>query len=301
MSTLTGEVQSELRGYRDILEFWRATRLFEQTGIAYYAHTLPANCRIIYMANSDRGALHLKNIDDPLTYWQAHAPVPKNSPWPFQHPMVFDGVSSGLHIDEIPPEIFPVDVHGLFREHCTTASEAEEFMVKYNYFWRGQNLIVHDHFGNSVAFEKTSCRVATRKPNAQGINFVNEMGALDPEIQEYQKCQRERWLKQNNWEWNDSPDGCAFTVYGQQWKNLARYVDALSTEPTWENAKQVMEQRDPSGPMCLTGEKSHPGQVVAGCTLWMDIYEMDNKRLHRRQWRGDVPAYFDTPERVQFV
>jgi hypothetical protein len=314
----------ELQGYRDLLlekergmrdagapqeiialsrtlEFWRTTRLFEQTGIAYYSATLPANCRILYMAESDRGALHLKNVDDPLNYWKPQPPIPQNSPWPFEHPLVFDGVSSGLHIDEIPPEIFPVDVHSLCREHCTEVDAAEEFMVKYNYFWRGQNLIIHDHAGNSVAFEKTSCRVATRGPNAQGINFVNEMGALDPGIAAHQRNMRQRWLDQNNWDWNDSPDGCAFIVYGGQWKNIARYVDELSLNPTWDNAKQLMEQRDPSGPMCLTGEKSHPGQVVAGCTLSMDIYEMDNKRLHRRQWRGSTPAYLDTPEIVQFV
>jgi hypothetical protein len=33
----------------------------------------------------------------------------------------------------------------------------------------------------------------------------------------------------------------------------------------------------------------------------MNIYEMDNKRLHRRQWRESTPAYLDTPEIVQFA
>lgn len=82
---------------------------------------------------------------------------------------------------------------------------------------------------------------------------------------------------------------------------MARYVDDLSLNPTWDSAKQLMEQRDPAGPMCLTGEKCHPREEVVGCTLMMQMYEMDNKKYHRRQWRGDVPAYLDTPEIVQFA
>jgi hypothetical protein len=52
--------------------------------------------------------------------------------------------------------------------------------------------------------------------------------------------------------------------------------------------------------MCLTGEKVHPDEKVTGCTLVMDVWFMDKKKLHRRQWRGDTPAYLDTPEIVQF-
>lgn len=282
------------------LEFWRATRLYEETGVAYYAQPLPANCRVLYLADSDRGALHLKNLDDPLGYWQPLPPIPDREPWPFPHPLVFDAVSSGLHIDEVPPEIFPVDVHALCREHCTTVTEAADFMVRYNFFWRSQNLLIHDFHGESIALEKTACRVAWRGPNSQGINYINEMGALDSDISRFQRTQRAKYLQQIDEVWEESPHGCAFTVFENQWRNLTRYVEELSLAPTWENAKQVMEQRDPAGPMCLTGEKQHPKQTVAGCTLLMSIYEMEAKRLHRRQWRGSVPTFLDTPEIVQF-
>jgi hypothetical protein len=62
-----------------------------------------------------------------------------------------------------------------------------------------------------------------------------------------------------------------------------------------------MEQRDPSGPMCLTGAKSHRDQEVTGYTLQMRMYEMDNKRQYLRQWRGSTPVYLDTPEIVQYA
>jgi hypothetical protein len=314
----------ELRGYRDLLDeeerglrdagndetlialskslnFWRGTRLQQETGKAWYAQATPEKCRVLYLAESDRGALHLKNVDDPLTYWKPRPPLGAEAKWPFEHPLVFDGVGSGLHIDEIPPEIFPVAVRELCQEHCGTVPEAEEFLVRYNYFWGSCNQLVHDKNGNSVAFEKTWCRVATRGPNAQGINFITGMGSLDPELSAFQKQQRRKYLDQIGASWDDSPDGCFFTQCENKWKNMARYVNELSLNPTWENAKQLMEQRDPSGPMCLTGGKCHPDQTVVGYTQVMDIYEIDNKRLHRRQWRGDVPVYLDTPEIVQFV
>jgi hypothetical protein len=317
-------VYPELRGYRDRLEraeagmrdagvpddliaisktlkFWRDTRLLQETGRAYFAMPLPEKCRILYVPQSDRGALHLKNVDDPLTYWTPRPRHGVNPPWPHTHPLIFDGVGSGLHIDEISPEIFPVEVQALCKEHCTTVEAATEFMVRYNYFWSSQNLLIHDHHGNSMAFEKTRCRVATRQPNAQGINFISGMGALDPEISAHQKRQRQQYLDQQGWSWDDSPDGCFFTQCENKWKNMARYVDDLALNPTFDNAKQLMEQRDQDGPMCLTGEKAHPAMQVAGCTLVMDIYLMDEKKLHRRQWRGNIPAYLDTPEIVQFV
>src|SRR5688572_14333987 len=83
---------SELRGYRDLLMeeyrgmreagvdddtialsaslgFWRDTRLLQQTGRSWHAIIMPEKCRVLYVPESDEGALHAKNVDDPLTYW----------------------------------------------------------------------------------------------------------------------------------------------------------------------------------------------------------------------------------------
>ncbi|MEO6909166.1 MAG: hypothetical protein ABI210_14875, partial [Abditibacteriaceae bacterium] len=293
-------VEDNLIALSQSLNFWRSTRLLQETGIAYYAQAMPEKCRILYMADSDRGALHLKNVDDPLTYWTPAPPVAPNTPWPYTHPLFFDGVGSGLHIDEIPPEIFPVDVRPLCQEHCTTVKEAEEFMVRYNYFWSGQNLLIHDNKGNSVAFEKTSCRVGVRGPNEKGINFINGMTAVDPEISAFQKQQRQKYLDQIGIQWNDSPDGRYFDFSENKMNNMIRYVKELSLNPTWDNAKQLMEQRDSSGPMCQMGERLHHDQPALEYTLQMLIFEWDNKRMHLRQWRKDVPVYLDTPEIVSF-
>jgi hypothetical protein len=317
-------VYPELRGYRDLIDieenamreagvddnlialsksfnFWRDVRLQQETGKVYYAMALPEKCRVLYLPDSDRGPLHLKNTDDPLTYWTPQPPVERGTPWPQQHPISSDGVGSGLHIDEVPPEIFPVNVHGLWREECTTLREATELLVRYNYFWGHQNILLHDRHGDSVAIEKTRCRIATRGPNKQGINFINGMGALDPELSAFIKEQRQTYLDQRGEVWEESPEGCFFNTCENKWKNMARYVDELSLQPSYDNAKQLMEQRDKSGPMCLTGEKSHPDLPVGGCTLIMDIWIPRDKQRHRRQWRGQVPAFLDTPELIQYA
>jgi len=313
----------ELRGYRDkildeyrglhdagvdedtialnaTLGFWRDTRLLEQTGRAVHVAIMPEKCRILYVPDSPDGALHAKNVDDPLTYWKPRTPFAKNAKWPWTHPLTFDGVGSGLHVDEIPPEIFPVDVRELCMEHCTTVTAATEFMVRYNYFWSSQNLLIHDNHGNSMAFEKTRCRVAARPPNANGVNFISGMGALDPGIRAHQTAMREKYLKQIGADWNN-PDGCFWKMCQGKWDNMTRYVSELPARPTFEDVKMLMEHRDENGPLCLTGKKSHPSDPAAGCTLCMDVWFMDQKKLHRRQWRGETPAYLDKPEIVQFT
>lgn len=312
----------ELRGYRDLLmeeqrgmidagadedtialagtlHFWRDTRLLQQTGRGWHAPVMPEKCRVLYAPETDEGALHAKNVDDPLTYWKPRPPYPKGAKWPYPHPLIFDGVGSGLHIDEIPPEIFPVEVRSLCMEHCTTVEAATEFMVRYNYFWSSQNLLIHDTRGNSMAFEKTRCRVATRKPNAKGVNFINGMGALDPGIRDHQRRMRAKHLEQAG-QGPDSMEALYFKFCEAKWNNMAKYVEQVSDNPTLESVNWLMEQRDPSGPMCLTGKKVHPDEKVSGCTLVMDIWFIDKKKLHRRQWRGNTPAYLDATEIVQF-
>jgi len=284
----------------ETLNFWRDTRLLEETGKAFHAVALPEKCRVVYVPDSDEGALHAKNVDDPLTYWAPRPPFGANPAWPCRHPLWFDGVGSGLHIDEIPPEIFPVSAIALCQEHCTTVSAAREFLIRYNYFWSSQNLLVHDTHGNSVAFEKTHCRVATRGPNAQGINFITGMGALDPEIRDFQHHMRQQYLAQIGADW-DGPDGRFWKICQGKWDNMVRYIAELSEDPTAAGLMALMEKRDPTGPMCLTGQKCHPDEAAPGCTLVMDVWLIDRKKLRRRQWRGKTPAYLDTPEVVQFL
>ena len=139
-----GGLNQEVIALHRTLGFWGDTRMQQETGRAVFARALPEECRVLYVPHSDRGALHLKNLDDPLNYWKPLPRIEKDEPWPLQSPLVFDGAGSGLHIDESPPEIFPADAVKMARECCQTLLEAEEFLTRYNYFWRGQNLLFRD-------------------------------------------------------------------------------------------------------------------------------------------------------------
>src|SRR5690606_22011755 len=55
-------------------------------------------CRVAYLPDSDRGAMHIKNVDDPPTFWKKRPPMTE---YPFKG-LVWDGTGSGLHFDEEP-------------------------------------------------------------------------------------------------------------------------------------------------------------------------------------------------------
>lgn len=275
-------------------------RLFALTGKMYYAEAKPEKCRVLYVPNAKGGAIHTKNVDDPNNYFKPDAPVKPGTPWPFPHPLFFDGVGSGLHIDETPPDIFPVNPLELCREHCTTVPAAIDFLVRYNHFWHSQNLLVHDYFGNSVAFEKTACRVAVRGPNKNGVNYITGMGALDPGIAAHQKAMREKYLQQVGEDW-DGPNGSYWKVCEGQWRNMTRYVNELPAEPTLEEINALMEKRDPDGPLCKTGVLGHPSLTIAEWTLVMHVWFPNRKAAQRRQYRDGKPAYLDPVEYIQYV
>lgn len=312
----------ELRGYRDRLEaedrgmrdagvsdelialwrtlgFYTMTRLYEQTGRACDFEMGTEECRTLFVRDSEDGPIHAKNVDGPPRGWKPLPPIPNGTPWPFPYAVTLDGVGSGLHIDEIPPEIFPVDAWELCRTHCETTAAATEFMVRYNYFWADGNLIVYDREGDSMAFEKTRCRVATRKPNRNGMNFISGMGALDPGIREHQRKMRQKFLDQVGRDW-DGPEGCFWRESDETYKNMARYVEALPSRPTLEQVHELMSRTDPGGPLCYTGEKSHPDQPDGCLSAVMHIFLPQQRKHIRRQSRDGKPAFLDKPEVIQY-
>lgn len=305
-------IDAEDRGMRDAgvaqetialsrsLDFYTRTRLYQETGRAYYFEPGTEECRILYMPESEVGPIHAKNVDGPLPENATPMPpMPRGTPWFWNHPIVLDGVGSGLHIDEVPPEIFPADIYVLCYGHCTTLSEAVELLTRYNYFWGHGNLLVHDFHGNSMAFEKTQCRVATRGPNRNGMTFTSGMGALDPGIREHQRAMRQKYLDQIGDDW-DGPEGCFWKMSDETYKNMARYVEELPARPTVKQVNELMERRDPEGPLCYTGEKSHPRQPAGCWSAEMRLFIVNERKCIRRQVRNGKPAYLDTPEVIEY-
>ena len=291
-------VSNEMIALHRTLDFFLLTRLYEQTGRAYYAEPGVEECRVLYVPDSEVGPVHAKNVDGPLDGWEPILPTPPGTPWFWNHPIVLDGVGSGLHIDEVPPEIFPVNIYDLCYDNCATLSEATELLTRYNYFWGHGNLLVRDNHGNSMAFEKTQCRIATRGPNRHGMNFISGMGALDPGIREHQRRMRQKYLDQVGRDW-DGSEGRFWRESDQTYANMAMYVERLPARPTLREINELMERHDPGGPLCYIGEKTHPQQP--GCwTVEMRVFLLDEYKLIRRQVRDRRPAYLDEPEVISF-
>lgn len=289
-----GGISEELIAIVESMDFWRDYRLPVEAGKSFYRlateRKLRERCRVVYVPESDQGQLHAKNIDDPLATWTPGPIDTSPGPWP-HGPLFFDGVGSGLHIDEVPPEVFPVDAIAMAGKHCGTVEETREFLVRYNYFWGGGNLLVHDYEGNSVAFEKSSrCRIATRGPDRKGINYITGMGAFDPEMAAFVDQQREIYLRET-----EQPDDSLEATYWRfckgQFRNMARYMKELAQEPTADKLTDVMCARDSDGPLCKGGVPCHPDDVLREATLMQRLYFLDQKRQLVRQWADDKPVW----------
>lgn len=285
------------------LAFWRDYGFRREAGESFYKiasdRRLRERCRVVYMPESDRGALHAKNVDDPLASFVPKPPVTDPGPWPYSQ-LFIDGVGSGLHVDEMPPEIFPVDARDLCRKHCATVAGAAEFLVRYNHFWGSANVVVHDDKGNSVALDKASrCMVAVRKPDASGISYVNGMSSFDPEYQAFIDQRRALYLRETRQD-ADSMEAAYLRGCDGVLRNMTRYMRELKAERTFDKLLDIMTRRDPDGSMCKSGVPCHPDDDSRHTTLIQDLLFLDDRRLLRRQWRGETPVWDDPWEVVQY-
>ncbi len=261
---------------------------------------LRERCRVVYLPDSDHGPLHFKNVDDPLETWTPKPPEPQGQPWPHA-PLYYDGTGSGLHVDEDPVEIFPLNAVSLCKEHCATVPQVREFMVRYSHFWEGANLLVHDEKGNSVAFEKASRnRIAVRDAQPGGLNYINGMSAFDEEYQAFISSQRRTYLQLTG-QGADSVEACYFRFCDGVLRNMKRRMGELAGEPTLAALLTVMTSRDPDGALCKSGRKVHPDEVNPGVTLYQTLHFLKSRIMLRRQWRGATPVWEDPWEEVRYI
>ncbi len=296
-------MSSELIALAESLDFWRAYRFAREFGKPFVPPSRPRTdverCRVVYLPDSDHGPLHMKNVDDPLETWVPDPPLKNPGSWPHT-PLFFDGVGNGLHIDEVPPEIFPVNGIHLCQRSCETVAEAEEFLVRYNYFWGGGNLLVHDDHGNSVAIDKASrCRFAVRRPTSSGLNYVNGMSSFDPEHEAFINRQRTAYLAASGQD--ETGTDAAYWLFSRGvLRNMLRYMDALDREPTMDKLIEVMTARDADGPMCKTGIATHPDETTREATLRQNLCFLADRIVWRRQWRGNTPVWDDPWEIIKY-
>jgi hypothetical protein len=147
-------------------------------GFARFRKTSTEKCRVAYIPVTDKGRMHIKNVDDPIRFWKPQPPMEKSI---LEVPPLFwDGVGNGMHIDDEPEEIFPLPVPLMCMDECKDVPTAVEFLKRYSPFWGAQNIVLRDDQGNSVAIEKAShnfievIEPAQGRPSYISGNFCRE-------------------------------------------------------------------------------------------------------------------------------
>ena len=294
----------ELIALQESMGFWINYRCRAETGRIPHGGSLPPEqrerCRIVYAPETDAGPLHFKNIDDPVHSWQ---PLPEDStsfPDPFT-PLFFDGVGSGLHIDDAPPEIFPANAVNMAKRACATVAEAEEFLTRYNYFWGSANMLVHDKLGQAVAIDKASrCRYAVRRPGPNGVIYINGMSSFDPAYQAYIEARRHQYLQESRQD-DTTPEATYFRGALGTLRNMTRRMKEFEQQPSEAALYEHMNSRDADGPLCRMGKQHHPDDPVRAATLVQRCYYLRDRVMKWRQWRGETPVWEDTWKTVPFT
>jgi len=268
-------------------------------------HPHPAGderCRVAFLPHSDHGRLHMKNLDDPATWWK-----PEPEPiWLYPRPdqtLFADGVGSGLHLDEEPPELFPLPVRShMLHTYADDVPSAVEFLTRYRYFWGRANLLLFDRTGRSVAIEKCSFNfIEVFEPGPDGISHISGMTCRNPDSPQgrYQQHQREKYLRLYG-QPLDGPDMAFWTVCRRFEEKLASGLAALAHHPTLDGLVRLFTRPWPEG-LRKDGLRIHPQQGLIGYTLMSYVSLLDEGRLLRWQ-RSPLPelAWPDQPEEFHY-
>jgi hypothetical protein len=258
-------------------------------------------CRVAFDPNTDQGVLHIKNVDDPDTYWKPSEPMAATAPWvePKEKFLVWDGVGSGMHIDDEPEEIFPISAREMYRHYVDDVPSVVEFLTRYKVFWGGQNVVIHDAKHRSVAIEKASYNhIEVFYPDSTGRSWCSGMATRDPNSPQgkYHRAKRNQYLELFN-QPKDGPDQTFWNVCDAGEKKLGD----LMRKPGQLKIDEVFELYTTPFPKGLnkTGTLFHPKQSYGEYTLTTWATVSTPTKVTRYRWqRGAKPEvkYPDKPE-----
>lgn len=290
LQALTGISDRQLAAYRSLGDY------LTFRGNASAQPITSEKCRIIYLPETDRGEFHIKNVDDPITFWKPTTHKPEHPPKVTG--LTWDGVGSGMHMDDEPEEIFPLPYREMVRAHCDDVPGAVEFLTRYSNFWGGQNIVLYDAQKRNVAIEKSSYNfIEVFEPGENGGSHCSGMACRDLNSPQgrYQTAQRQKYLET----FNLPQDGGDMTF----WKACDRAEQMLGNlmkKPNL-NVDEIFELFTTPWPNGLnkTGQKLHPQQAMGEYTLVTLVELFDQKQFIR--WQRDVEGNYPTePEAYQF-
>jgi len=254
-------------------------------------------CRVAYLPDTDRGTLHVKNVDDPATHWKRRPPITSFTWTGLQ----WDGTGSGLHIDDEPPELFPLPITPMCLANCNTVPEAIDFLTRYSVFFGRCNVLLYDDAKRSVAIEKCSFNhMQIHQPDRFGRSHISGMVCRDPEspIAKFQKAKRDQYRKLFNLPDNGS-DAAYWNASTVAEAKLAKLLDAPAGVP----ARTIVDYFRTPRPAGLNknGDQTHPDQPVLDFTLITQAFYLDERKVDRWQ-RSDTDLTWPTdPEHYDFA
>lgn len=248
----------------------------------------PEKCRAVYLPETDRGQFHIKNVDDPMTY---HRPDPKPvTANPMDVPLAMDGVGAGLHIDDEPEEIFPLQPKAMLCHYADDVPGAVEFLTRYAPFWGGANNLFYDRQKRCVAIEKSSYNfIDVYGPDACGGVHISGMCCRDP------KTAQGRYVDEKRRQYVTLfglPDDCSDNAY---WRGAAAYETRLAAfldrpvSPTVAETIDLFTAPTPRG-LNKWGAMFHPDQGYLQYTLRIHAYLNDERTVLR--WQRDAFGNF---------
>lgn len=295
LQRLTGMSERDMALYRSL----HAYVLFR--GFARLALPPVEKCRVAFVPETDHGPVHIKNVDDPNTYWK---PEPEPT-WLFpraEQMLYTDGVGNGLHMDDEPAEIFPLPVMQMYPLYADDVPGAVEFLRRYSPFWGRANLLLHDRQHRAAAIEKCSFNFfEVFPPGPNGAIHISGMTCRDPQSPQgqYQRAQRQKYLARFNLP-ADGPDTLFWGLCRQCEDKLAGGLQRLRRPARLDDLLALFTRPWPEG-LNKSGQRLHKDQGLLGYTLITYAILYAEKRLLRWQ-RSALPAcsYPDMPEEFRW-
>lgn len=250
-------------------------------------------CRVLYAPETDRGQLHIKNVDDPAKHWKPHPPF-NDRVSHHDHPLGSDGVGSGLHFDDEPEEIFPLPALVMCRAACTDVPGAVEFLTRYQSFWGRANLIVYDRQKRSVAIEKASYNfIEVFGPGPNGVSYISGMTCRNPDSPQgrYVQRQRDKYVTRFN-RGEDGVDRKFWATARAFEDKLADAVRAMGRPAKSADIVRLFTTPWPQG-LNKTGSRVHEDQALVAYTLQTVAVFHDERRYHR--WQRTEPPELSYP------
>lgn len=264
-----------------------------------YACARPAQierCRVVYLPETDRGEFHIKNVDDPKTFWKPAVSI--DTSVYTKKTLNMDGVGSGLHMDDEPEEIFPLPALTMVRTYCDDVPGAVEFLTRYSSFWGGGNLLLWDEQKRSVAIEKCSYNyVDVFYPGANGGSHISGLACRDAQSPQgqYQAKQRLAYLEKFH-QPLDGPD----MTYWQACDRAEAMLGAFMQRATLsvDEVLTLFLTNWPDG-LQKPGVKLHPDQAVAEYTLATHAELYDEGIMY--YWQRDAFGNAECAPRVYSI